>query len=209
MTKNEVSIEELFSENYMVPESAWDRKRTKTTHFLLPTVFPNNSLMGSEFFVNAFVDDGGFKHNLDRVLFTLFKVDVRNPKWTSLSQRLKAKGEYLLEYFCGVQDGKHLIMMLFRIPDKYINEYINFLDGKYSKFSLDYKKLFPQKVYNEKGNTTDSIVWRVIHKDESLKEELERFFNPTPNNGKNLVRFDPEDELWGIPEPKYEVYRYE
>jgi len=207
MTKNEVNIEELLRQDYKVPESVFDRKRTKTTHFLLPTVFPNSSLTGSEFFVNAFVDDNGFKHTLDRVLFCLFKVDVRNPKWVSLSQKLKAKGEFLLDYFCGIQDGRHLIMMIFKIPDKHLNEYILFLEGKYSKFSEDYKKLFPRKVYNENGATIDSTIWSVLYKTPELKEKLESFFTINPN-GANPTRFDPDDELWGIPEPKFEVYRH-
>jgi hypothetical protein len=125
-----------------------------------------------------------------------------------LTQRLRTKGEYILEYFCGIQDGKHLIMMVFRIPDKYINDYINFLDGKYSKFSDDYKKLFPQHTYNERAQPIESTIWRVIHKSESLKKELERFFTINPG-GKNPTVFGPDDELWGIPEPKFEVYRYE
>jgi hypothetical protein len=208
MTKNKVNIEGVLKEDYKVPESVFDRKKTKTSHFMMPAVFPNNSLMGTEYFVNAFLDDYGFGHTLDRVIFVLFKTDVKNQKWQMLTQRLRTKGEYILEYFCGIQDGKHLIMMVFRIPDKYINDYINFLDGKYSKFSDDYKKLFPQHTYNERAQPIESTIWRVIHKSESLKKELERFFTINPG-GKNPTVFGPDDELWGIPEPKFEVYRYE
>jgi hypothetical protein len=174
---------------------------------MMPSIFPNNSLMGTEYFVNAFIDDGGFPHTMDRVIFVLFKTDIKNQKWQMLSQRLRGKTEYLLEYFCGIQDNRHLIMMVFKIPDKYTNDYINFLDGKYSKFSDAYKKLFPQFTYNDKAMPIESTIWRVIHKSDVLKKELERYFTISPN-GKNPFKFDPEDELWGIPEPKFEVYRH-
>jgi len=207
MTKNKVNIEEILREDYKVPESVFDRKRTKTSHFMMPSVFPNNSLMGTEYFVNAFLDDEGFKHTLDHVIFVLFKADVKSPKWQMLAQRLRAKSEFILEYFCGIQDKKHLLMMVFRIPDKFTNDYINFLDGKYSKFSDDYKKLFPQFTYNEKAMPIESTVWRVIHKSDVLRKELEKYFTVNAA-GKNPLKFDPEDELWGIPEPKFEVYRH-
>jgi hypothetical protein len=208
MTKNKVNIEEALIEDYKVPESVFDRKRTKTSHFLMPSVFPNNSLMGTEYFVNAFIDDGGFRHTLDRVIFVLFKTDVKNQKWGMLAQRLRSKAEYLLEYFCGIQDNKHLIMMVFKIPEKFINDYVHFLDGKYSRFSEEYKKLFPKHAYNEKAQPIESTIWRVIHKSEELKRELERFFTVNPN-GSHPTTFGPNDELWGIPEPKFEVYRHE
>lgn len=208
MTKNDVSVDKMLVEDYKVPEGVFDRKRTKTSHFMMPSVFPNYSLTGTEYFVNAFVDDAGFKHCLDRVLFVLFKTDPKAPKWITVAQRLRVKSEYLLEYFCGIQDNKHLIMMVFRIPDKYSTDYINFLDGKYSKFSEDYKKLFPRHAYNERAQPIESTIWRVIHKSEELKKELERFFTVSPN-GTHVTTFSPEDELWGVPEPKFEVYRYE
>jgi hypothetical protein len=207
MTKNEVNIEEMLREDYKVPESVFDRKRTKTSHFMMPSIFPSNSILGTEYFVNAFVDDGGYEHRLDRVIFVLFKTDARDPKWQMLNQRLRAKTEYILEYFCGLQDGKHLIMMVFRIPEKFINDYINFLDGKYSKFSEEYKKLFPRHAYNERNQPIESTIWRVIHKSEDLKKELEKFFT-VDTKGTHQTKFGPDDELWGIPEPKYEVYRY-
>jgi hypothetical protein len=99
-------------------------------------------------------------------------------------------------------------MMVFRIPSKYVSDYISFLDGKYSKFSDDYKKLFPQFTYNEKAMPIESTIWRVIHKSDALRKELERFFTVNPT-GSNPTKFAPEDELWGIPEPKYEVFRHE
>lgn len=205
MIRNKVDINELIRETYIVPESVFDRKRTKTSHFLLNTIFPNNSLMGTEYFVNAFLDDTEFKHDLIRPIFILFKIGNKDG-WTPLAKRLRAKNEYLMEYICGVQDGKTLLMMIFQIPEKFTREYLLFRAGKYSKFGDDYKKLFARMIANERAQPTESTIWRVLHKSDELKKELERFFTVHENRA---YKFGPEDELWGIPEPKYEIYRYE
>src|ERR1700749_303966 len=180
MTKNRVNIEEIIQEDYKVPESAFDKKRTKTTLFMLQTIFPNNSLMATEYFVNAFIYDAKFRNAFIRPIFILFKVDLINPKWTMLSQKLKSKPEFVMQYFCGVQDGKYLIMMVFKIPDKYAAEDENFIGGKYSKFSDGYKKLFPKYTHNERAQPTESVIWRVLNKSEELKKELEAYFTVNP-----------------------------
>jgi hypothetical protein len=207
MTKNSIDINEVIQEPYIVPESVFDRKRTKTSHFMLNTVFPSgSSIATTEYFVNAFLDDGGFKHkNLQRPLFILFKTTLNDNKWTTICQRLRAKDEYVLEYFCGIHEGKHLIMMIFQIPEKFTVEYEHFKAGRYSKFSDDYKRLFQQFISNEKAQPVESVVWRVMHKSKELRKELETYFTITP---KNAYRFEEDDELWGLPEPLYEVYRY-
>lgn len=200
MTKNGVNTEGVIMEDYKVPESVFDKKRTKTTLFMLPTIFPNNSLVSTEYFVNAFIDDTQFKHQLSGVIFILFKTDPKGYKWQMLAQKLRSKTEYVLEYFCGMQDGKYLIMMVFKIPEKYTNEYQCFINGQYSKFSENYKKLFPRHVYDERAQPKESTIWQVLYKVEELKKSMENYFD---------VDFAPEDELWGEPEPKFEVYRYE
>lgn len=199
MTKNNVNVEDVIMEDYKVPESVFDKKRTKTTLFMLPTIFPNNSLISTEYFVNAFIDDTKFKHSLNGVIFILFKTDPKNYKWQMLAQKLRSKTEYVLEYFCGMQDDKYLIMMVFKVPDKYTNEYQYFIDGKYSKFSENYKKLFPRHVYDERAQPKESTIWQALYKSEELRKSMENFLG---------VEFAPEDELWGKPEPKFEVYRY-
>lgn len=201
MVKNDLDINELLKEEYTIPESVFDRKRTKTSHFMLNTLFHNSSLTNTEYFVNAFLDDGEMRNHFLRPLFLLFKVAPKDNKWATIAPRLRAKTEYLMEYLCGIQEGKHLIMMVFQVPEKYKTEYILFKRGAYSKFSTEYKKLFNRYTANEKAQPIESTVWRVIHKSLDLKKELETYFGEP-------VKFEKDDELWGVPEPSYEVYRY-
>jgi hypothetical protein len=208
MTKNEVDINELIQEHYVVPESVFDRKRTKTSHFLLNTVFPKGNVLNMEFFVNAFLNDDGFEHQLLRPLFVLFKFKQNDPRWYAVYKKLIEKEEYIMDYLCGTQDGKIMRMMIFQIPDKYAKDYIKFKAGQYSKFSPEYKKTFNRYTATEKGLPIESTVWRVINKSPELKKELEKFFNVPSKVSVRAYQFEPEDELWGIPQPKFENYRY-
>lgn len=203
MTKNEQDVVKLVEESYVVPESVWDKKRTKTSHFMLNTIFHNSSLTNTEYFVNAFLDDGEFPNRFSRPLFLLFRVTPKDNKWETIAPRLRAKSEYLMEYFCGTQNDKHLIMMVFQVPDKYAREYLHFKKGQYSQFSSDYKKLFNRYTHNERAQPVESTVWKVLYRTADLKKELEAWFSVTDS-----FKFGPEDELWGIPENKFEIYRY-
>lgn len=206
MTNNKIDINNLIKENYNIPESIFDTKRTKTSHFMLQSIFSNSSISGTEFFVNAFLKDDNYNVNFPRPIFILFKVkSFKDPKWNFLLDKLRSKPEYMLEYFCGVKDNYNLIMIVFQVPDKYAKDYLLFKAGKYSKFSEGYKKLFSQYNYDEKGVPQESIIWKVVTKHSSLKKELEKFFTVHP---ARPFKFSKEDELWGIPEPTYEYYRY-
>jgi len=205
MTKNEIDINQLLIEDYVVPQSPFDKKRTKTSHFLLNTIFPSSSLMATEYFVNAFLADDEFQHRIIRPVFVLFKVSKKDAKWQQIASRLRAKPEFILEYFCGIDNKKDLVMMVFQVPEIYKNEYINFKEGKYSKFSNLYKKTFNRFTNNDKAEPVESAIWRVIHKSPELKRELESFFSVQK---KHPYIFAEEDELWGVPQPLYEYYRY-
>lgn len=172
---------------------------------MLNTIFHNSSLMSTEYFVNAFLDDEEFEHKFLRPLFLIFKVNARDSKWATIAPRLRSKPEYLMEYFAGVQDAKHLIVMVFQVPERFAKDYLNFKQGKYSHFSQEYKKLFNRYAANERAQPVESKIWQVINKSKDLKKEMESYFTVNPDRP---TIFAPEDELWGIPEPKYEHFRH-
>lgn len=203
MTINEVNINDLLKEEYIVPESVFDRKRTKTSHFMLNSIFPNSSLISTEYYVNAFLNDEEFKHTLVRPIFVLFRTDEKDSKWNAIQTRLRSKPEYILDYICGTQNDKLLIMMVFEVPLAFAKDYILFKKGKYSEFSEQYKKLFNRYSHNDKAQPVESTIWRVITKSNELREELVRFFSISDH-----YKFDSTDELWGIAEPQYEHYRH-
>jgi hypothetical protein len=204
MTKNSVNIDEVVNESYDIPQSTFDKQRTKTAHFLLNTIFPKSGIANAEYFVNAFINDEGYKHQLVRPIFILFKTKLNDSKWESIFSRLRAKPEYITEYFVGVKNNYHLLMVVFQVPLKYAKEYIYFKAGKYSKFSDEYKKTFDRYLYDEKMQSVESIIWRVIHKSPDLRKELQTWIGTESND----YTFTDEDELWGIQTPEFEHYRH-
>lgn len=206
MTKNQIDINQLIEENYIVPHSVFDGKMTKTSHFMLNALFPKTStLTSTEYFINAFLYDEMFgKHMLTRPIFILFKMKPRDGKWGIIASKLRNKEEYVLEYFCGTHEGSNLIMMIFQVPEKWAKEYILFKAGKYSKFSEEYKKLFNRYTHDDNAQPIESIIWRVVYKSTELRKQLQDWIG----RGVNDYVFTEEDELWGIPTPEYEYYRH-
>lgn len=205
MTQNDINIDELIQDNYIVPESIFDRKRTKTSHFVIPAIFSNNSIMSTEYFVNAFLDDENFTHNIKRAVFVLFQAKDNDNKWDLLFQKMKLKKEYVLDYITGTKNDYNLIMIVFQVPEIYSKDFINFKNGRYSHFSEEYKKFFPRYMANNRAQPTESALWKIINKSEDLKQELIRYFTV---DKKRPFSFSPTDEIWGIPERKFEVYNY-
>jgi hypothetical protein len=209
MIKNDIDINKLIDIDYKVPESVFDKKRTKTTHFMLNAIFPKSSLTATEYFVNAFIGDGEYVNTVPFPIFVLFKVKRGDNKWDLLINRLRQKSEYRYEYICGREGDYLLRMVVFQTPQIYANDYVRFKQGKYSQFSKEYKKTFMKYTNNDKAQAVESTVWRVIHKSDSLKKELEKFFNvPLTSKVGKPFEFGADDELWGIPENEYEIYRY-
>lgn len=207
MTKNNVNIDDVLRENYVVPESVFDNRRTKTSHFMLNTLFPPKaSIMSIDYFVNAFLDDEGYPHQFIRPIFLLFKVPKADTKWSGMiAPRMRQKSEYVMEYLCGVDsEGAKLIMMVFRVPLKWAKEYIHFKSGKYSSFSDEYKSLFNRYAHDEKAQPIESVIWQAMNKSEKLRDKLQDWIG---RDSDDYV-FTEEDELWGIPTPLFEHYRH-
>lgn len=81
-------------------------------------------------------------------------------------------------------------LFVYKIPDQYIKDYELFLEGKYSKFSKDYKSNFPMKVYvtNSKGSLImnaetgrfmieDSVFYHIFNRTDYLKKIYKDFLS--------------------------------
>lgn len=207
MIRNEVNVNEVVKQEYITPVSLYDGVYTKTTQFLLPAIALNvkNRLIHS-FFVNSYVGDKGHRNNYDRPIFVLFAVkDFASREWHKVYSTLVKSENYVDDYDCGKQDDKNLVMMVFRVPEEFEEDYYHFKRGRYSKFSKEYKSKFPQYVHNENGEKVESMIWQVIHKSATLKRKLEDEF------GLDYGQLDKDDtaEIWDLPRRNREYYRYE
>lgn len=205
MKRSDKDIAKVIEEKYVTSTSLYDGKYTKTTQFILPAVGINlkNQLV-FRFFINAYVGDKGHENAYERPIFVLFGTeDVKNPYWLKTYNALTESKNYTTDYDCGIQDNKHLVMMIFQVPKQFVDDYYNFKKGKYSKFSEEFKSKFPQYIKEGTGPEKESIIWQVINKADSLKREVEREFM-MPEGSMNDA-----EEIWDIPRRNREYYRYE
>lgn len=204
---------EVLQESYLTPESIYDGKFSKTAQFMVPSVGINllNPLI-FRFFVNAYLSDAEHKHDYTRPVFMLFAVaSWKDKDWEKVYAKLIISPNYMAEYDIGVQNGKFLLMVVFQIPKEFETDYINFKLGRYSRFSEEYKKKFPEFI--DTKNKKKNIHWQIIHRDEDLKRDIEKEYNmdygeldkPTIWRGET---YPSAKEIWDKPDKKREVYRY-
>jgi hypothetical protein len=206
MTKNEIKLNEVLKEDYITPGSEYDGKYTKTTQFMLPAIGVNvkNRLIFN-FFINAYLDDKGHRHQYERPVFVLFGVkDFENRDWQKVYSTLVKAPNYLMDYDVGEQDGNKLVMLVFQVPLEFENDYYHFKRGRYSRFSDTYKDKFPKMLQGD-GGQEESILWQIINKAPALKRKLEEIF------GLETGQLDWPDtkEIWDMPQKTREYYRYE
>lgn len=205
MTRNDEIIDKNLEEAYEIPESKYDGKYTKTSQFLLPAISLNiRNIHVSKFFVNAFLGDAEYKTTVQRPVFTLFSIKEYDAEWKAVYNGLKKKEEYVTDYDCGTKNGNNLLMVVFQVPNKYANEYFNFKLGRYSKFSDEYKALFPERIKDQHGNEKESITWGAMHLSERLRTEMNNKFKNNPFD-KDLLK--EGDEIWEMPRAFREYYR--
>lgn len=207
---------EVLQESYIMPNSDLDGVFSKTAQFMIPAIGINISKpIIFKYFVNAYLNDTKHEHNYKRPIFLLFSVkDFKESNWIRVYEQMIKSSNFITEYDVGIKDGEYLVMMVFKVPDQYENDYINFKLGRYSRFSEEYKKKFPKFLGSDKKKK--NIHWQIIFKDEELKRKIEKEYNmdegelDNPTIAKNgAIISPPAQEIWDKPNKKREVYRYE
>jgi hypothetical protein len=159
---------------------------TKTSTFLLPLLNKNKrTLKFDSYFVNAFLDNKS-EHLCLLYRFTgtqLYKDFEEN----MITDKLCVKH---IEY-----DPYHVIF-LFRIPEEFKQDVINFQEGKYSKFS----KTLRQRIWKFYGQQEGAAVLQIVKQSPELKKKLEKSLG---------VKLPKGAELASIPELKKEIYNIE
>lgn len=102
---------------------------------------------------------------------------------------------YLKHY--NTEDGNVMYVMSCK---GFEDEYLNFIEGKYSKFSEEAKKKLLSQIDNGKKRIEDSNLYAVLYKTEARRLKLEK---------KLDVKLDKDAELASIINVREEVYDWE
>lgn len=98
--------------------------------------------------------------------FIEYDINLKKNNYYSMLINLTKNENFVDEYLVGNNAIIH-----FTINNKWKNDYSLFLDGVYSKMSLDYKQLFTKVL----PSGVKSLQWKIFDKDEELKKEIEKY----------------------------------
>ncbi len=155
-------------------------KRTLSSYFILPVLGKNKEYFyWNSYFVNAYLYKTKCKKEKLKHLYLLYRFSS-NKAFVKLESLIKKHPMYL---FSSNPDKNH-IMFVFRIPDNFQNDCIEFLKGKYSNLSSALKRNILVFHDFKKGGKMQ----QVLNKEKILKLQLEKEYNI--NIPDNIDLFD-------------------
>lgn len=164
------------------------KKTTCSTLFLIRFVGMDTRVIRPLGFVNAYMGDKNEDIiHYDKAVYMLFKSSSSYIEDFLGEQRESPL--YLQEYY---YEGNYIVLVM-KIPEKFLPDYELFLQGKYSEFSTELKENFPLKhsAYKEFNIEQDSFFNLIFNKSETLKEFWEDQLD---------VKLDKNAEVWTAPD---------
>lgn len=205
MIEAQNNIRELLDLDLNLPNSPYSGHRTYSSLFLTPAFSINLNSDLYDYFINTYIDDYDFKHLHERPLFLLTETLTTGGSYKEVDRELRLNKNFRHTYIAGTHKGMMLIMYVFECPDEYKADYDRFLKGQYSKFSEKYKERFPKVTRDSKGKYVESPLYGAIYKTATFKKQVEKMICD-PKEGERL---DPNQEYFGIPSRKIEIFRYD
>ena len=162
-------------------------KRTITTIFVVPTLRIPRGELEDNGFINGFSKDGINEAEYSDCVFLLF----RPRQIDKFREFLDREYERTVQLIDDYDYPNGFVVVVYKLDDTYKSDFRLVKQGKYSKTSPAFQKLFPKviKIVNEKGLHRDeiSLQYRVFNRTEDLVKFWEDKFN--------LV-FEDTQELW-------------
>lgn len=167
-----------------------DQRITDSTRFLLRGVNLLKPELMQYGFINAFLDDATHEHHYENSIYLLFQPpDLGIFEWFVQGEKIRT--HLLMEEY---DYPKGFVVLVYKFPAEYMDDYRLFLKGKYSSFSDKYKSLFPME---KKGTTNKGLPYtepsffsHIFTKSKEMREFWER------RVGQEL---EEKSDVWSIP----------
>lgn len=172
-------------------------KKNITSIFMVPTLkVPKDALRGNGF-INAYVRDVRKEDHYDECIYLLFKPENLDKFREFLDSEYERTKAVIEDY--DYEDG--FVVVVYKLDDKYKNDFVLVKQGRYSKTSKDFQKMFPKVIkITRNGLHKDeiSLQYRIFNKAEDLVSFWE------DKLGIDLVEIVGDDfEVWeGFDESK-------
>ena len=142
-------------------------KKNITSIFMVPTLkVPKDALRGNGF-INAYVRDVRKEDHYDECIYLLFKPENLDKFREFLDNEYERTKAVIEDY--DYEDG--FVVVVYKLDDKYKNDFVLVKQGKYSKTSSQFQKLFPKVIkITRNGLNKDeiSLQYRIFNKAEDL-----------------------------------------
>jgi len=169
-------------------------KLNKTSNFILPLVGYSFSFF-KPFLHNAYIGDTCISRKYPYCVYILLKFSGHK-QFSIVEKTLLGNARCKSHY--DLHGGSH-VMFILEVPKKYKDDYSLLVSGKYSKISSEAKDLILEgrtTVQNTAGKVEFSLIHKILHKDEELKQWWEKRVNANLN----------EQEVWSILHSMEEVF---
>jgi hypothetical protein len=151
----------------LISKDDMEIKKNITSIFMVPTLkVPKDALRGNGF-INAYVKDARKEDCYDECIYLLFKPENLDKFREFLDSEYERTKAVIEDY--DYEDG--FVVVVYKLDDKYKNDFVLVKEGKYSKTSLQFQKLFPKVIkITRNGLHKDeiSLQYRIFNKVEDL-----------------------------------------
>jgi hypothetical protein len=161
-------------------------KKTITTIFIVPTLKINRETLYDNGFINGYVKDAMRDVQYENCIYLLFKPSDIDKFREFLDSEYERTKSVIDDY--DYEDG--YVVVVYELDQKYKRDFELVKQGKYSKTSPEFQKLFPKVVkIKTNGYYKDeiSLQYRVFNHTQDLVQFWE---------DKLDVKFDDDQEVW-------------
>jgi len=152
--------------------------RTDSTDYITPMIGYGMNYFNYNLLVNAYIKAEDYKGNYkDRndLIFLVYRF-LPHVSYTEFEPKLKSIGCYVDSYD---NLDKRFTTFVFKCPDRWMEDYNKFQEGRFKNFSYSYKKqlyLFHSIINpnNPKEIDVKNPIYRILEDDPKLREQMEQ-----------------------------------
>jgi hypothetical protein len=144
-------------------------KKTITSIFMVPTLKVPKDALKSNGFINAYIKDADKDVQYEDSIYLLFKPENLDKFREFLDSEYERTKNVIEDY--DYEDG--YVVVVYQLNKKYKKDFMLVKEGKYSKTSDEFQKLFPKvvKIFRNGLNKDEiSLQYRIFNKNEDLVE---------------------------------------
>jgi hypothetical protein len=142
-------------------------KKNITSIFMVPTLGVPYGKLNENGYINGYIDDSTHISKYKNCVFVLFKPSDMNVFRNFLDNEIERTKAIVEDY--DYEDG--YVVVVYQLNDKYKKDFKLIKQGKYSKTSKEFQKLFPKIIKIVKNNLHRdeiSLQYRIFNKAEDL-----------------------------------------